>query len=74
MMQFPFLQTILLETEAGYWPSNKESSVTRGTVSTVASVALIQVAVYAVSVEYIAPGNTTRSVVQMVTPTTIRAS
>ena len=74
MMQFPFLQTILLETEAGHWPSNKESSVTRGTVSTVASVALIQVAVYAVSVEYIAPGNTTRSVVQMVTPTTIRAS
>lgn len=74
MMQFPFLQTILLETEAGHWPSNKESSVTRGTVSTVASVALIQAAVYAVSVEYIAPGNTTRSVVQMVTPTTIRAS
>ena len=73
-MQFPFLQTILLETEAGHWPSNKESSVTRGTVSTVASAALIQVAVYAVSVEYIAPGNTTRSVVQMVTPTTIRAS
>lgn len=40
----------------------------------VESVALIQAAVYAVSVEYTVPGNTTQSVVQMVEPTTIRAS
>ena len=73
-MRFPFFQTILMKTEAGYWPSNKELSATKGTVSMVASVALIQAAVYAVSVEYIAPGNTTRSAVQMVTPTTIPAS
>ena len=40
----------------------------------VESVALIQAAVYAVSVEYTVPGNTTQSVVQMVEPTTIRVS
>ena len=72
-MQF-FFQTILLTMAAGYLLSNRESSATKGTVSTVASVALIQAAVYAVNVEYTAPGNTTQSVVQMVTPTTIPAS